>query len=334
MRKTRKKRRTPFHHLTAYQRDRMEAMLESGHKQKEVAAAVKVDPSTISRERKRRKRKNGRYDAETAECKARVKRNNASYQGRKIEGNKKLREHIIGALKDKRSPDEIAGRMKRERMPFRIGKDAIYAWLYSVFGQRYCRYLCTKRYGKRKQRRKTKREMIPNRIPLKQRPKQGEHAEGDLFVSPTRFGTPASGALIVVPSAQLLAGAMVPNRKPDTMTKAVTNILAPLCVDDMTLDNGIENKKHEDWGVPTYFADPHAPWQKPHIENNIGLLRKWFVPKSTDLRTVSNAMFQTYLHVLNSKYRKSLGYRSAYEVALNRGIIREVPRRETAEIIR
>lgn len=305
----------------------MEALLLVGEKQKTIAAVLKVDPSTISRERKR-KRKNGRYDADTAQKKANVKRSRASYRGKKVEKNKELREYIIAELKKKRSPDEIAGHMKKEKMPFRIGKDAVYDWLRSAYGQQYCALLCSKRYRKKKQRRTAKREMIPNRVSLKQRPKRGEHAEGDLFVSPTNSGTSASGALVIVPSAQFLAGKMLPNRKPDVMTGAVQNILSPLSIDDMTLDNGIENKKHEAWGIPTFFADPHAPWQKPHVENNIGLLRKWFIPKGTDLRMVSNEKFQECLHILNGKYRKSLGYKNAYEVAISRGIIQEVPKIE------
>lgn len=239
-----------------------------------------------------------------------------------------MKEYIIAELKAKRSPDEISGRMKRGRTPFRCGKDAIYDWLRSLWGQQYCAYLCTKRYRRRKQKKTTKREMIPNRQPLSSRPAEGEHAEGDLFVSPTTLGTSASGALVVVPSAQLLAGQMVPNRKPDTMTGAVQSIISPLSIADMTLDNGVENKKHEEWGMPTYFADPHAPWQKPHVENNLGLLRKWFIPKGTDLGTISHEMFQEILPILNGKYRKSLEYRSAYEVAISRGIIQAAPKIE------
>lgn len=321
-------RRQPFQHLDQAKRDRMEALLKAGEKQKNIAAVLKVDPSTISREKKGRKRETGYYDADTAEQKARVKRSRASYRGRKVEKNKALKEYIIAELKQKRSPDEIAGRMKREKMPFYAGKDAIYDWLRSIWGQRYCQYLCTKRYRKRKQKKKTKREMIPNRTPLKHRPKQGEHAEGDTFVSPTKLGTSASGALVVVPSAQLLAGEMMPDRKPRTMTGAVQSIHSPLSITDLTLDNGIENKDHEGWGLPTFFADPHSPWQKPHVENNIGLLRKWFIPKGTDLRLISNERFQECLHLLNGKWRKSLGYQSAYEVATNRGIIQEIPKIE------
>jgi len=62
------------------------------------------------------------------------------------------------------------------------------------------------------------------------------------------------------------------------------------------------------------------------VENNIGLTRRWFLPKGTDLATVSEDTFQSMLHVLNHKYRKSLGYQSAYELTQGRGIIKKIPR--------
>ena len=89
------------------------------------------------------------------------------------------------------------------------------------------------------------------------------------------------------------------------------------------MDKGLENKDHGQFGIPAYFADPHSPWQKPHVENNIGLLRRWFIKKGTNLQTVSDQQLQEYLHILNGKYRKSLGYQSAYEVAIKRGIIQQ-----------
>ncbi|MBI5798699.1 MAG: hypothetical protein HZB10_02100, partial [Candidatus Yonathbacteria bacterium] len=48
-------------------------------------------------------------------------------------------------------------------------------------------------------------------------------------------------------------------------------------------------------------------------------------PKGTDLAKVPDATFQSMLHVANHKYRKSLGYRSAYEVSMERAIIKKVP---------
>lgn len=319
------KRRRSFRHLDQTDRDRIEALLTAGHKQKDVAAVLKVDKSTISREIASRQRKNGRYEAAVAHAKARVKRSNSKYQGMKVEKYPELRERIIAGLKQHRSPDEIAGRLKRENAVPRVNANAIYKWLYSVYGQRYCKYLCTKRYRRRRQKKKTKREMIPNRIPLQKRPEWGIHAEGDLFVSSRKSATTRSGALICIPDAQLLAGSMVANRKPATMKRAVNALTGNLAVNDLTLDNGIENKYHEQFNVPAYFCDPHSPWQKPHVENGIGLLRRWFIPKRTDLTQVSDNQLQICLHILNGKYRKSLDYRSAYEVALERGIIQNIP---------
>ena len=93
----------------------------------------------------------------------------------------------------------------------------------------------------------------------------------------------------------------------------------------LTLDNGIENRSHESWNMPVFFADPHAPWQKPLIENSIGLLRRWFMPKGTDFKTIPEPQLQQYFSVMNHKYRKSLNYKSAYEAALLHGIIEKIP---------
>jgi len=286
-----KKVRKSFRHLNQADRDRLEALREAGHLQKEIASILKIDEGTVSREIKKRKRKDGRYDATTAQMKANSKRRYSKYQGMKIEKYPKLCERITAELKDHRSPDEIAGKMKQENLTPRVTANAIYKWLYSAYGQKYCKYLCTKRYKGKKQKKLPKREMIPDRIPLEQRPREGEHAEGDLFVSPTKSGTLISGAIICVPSAQLLVATLIKNKKSAVMTRAVNKMIAKITINDLTLDNGIENRGHKQFNVPAYFADPHAPWQKPHIENNIGLLRRWFIPKKTDLKTVSEVEY-------------------------------------------
>lgn len=296
--------------------------MASGHQQKEVVAILRVDKGTISREIKKRQRRNGRYESATAHHKARVARSNSKFQGMKIEEYPDIRRLIIDGLEAKRSPDEIAGRMKQEGIIPRISTRAIYRWLYSRYGQKYCHLLCAKRYKNRKQKRKAKREMIPDRVPLVLRPREGIHAEGDLFVSSMASGASRSGAVICVPEAKLLLGTMIANKKPQVMAEVIRNINEEVNIDDITLDNGIENRNHKDFGLPTYFCDPHSPWQKPHVEQGIGLLRRWFIKKKTDLNTVSEKDLQTYLRILNGKWRKSLGYRSAYEVALERGILK------------
>jgi IS30 family transposase len=194
------KKQRHFNHLNQNQRDRLEVLLRSGCKQKEIAKVLKVDPSTISREINKRKRKNGVYDADTAEHKARVKRLYSKYQGMKVEQNKELKKVVIEELARLRSPDEIAGRLKG------VGKDAIYKWLYSNRGQQYCQYLCSRRYRRKKQTRLAKREMIKHRIPLFLRP-QGEnyrHAEGDAFLSPKKLKTSVSVFMVCEKTSQLI----------------------------------------------------------------------------------------------------------------------------------
>ena len=324
MKKQKKKR--SFRHIDQDDRDRIYLLRKKGHEQKEIAETLKFSESTISREINKRKKKNGEYDSDLAQLKADIRRSNSKYQGKKIEENPVMKRYIIKGLKNKRSPDEISGRMKKENKPFYASKNAIYGWLYSHWGQKYCKLLCTKRYKPKYQRKnKTKREMIPNRISLELRPKQGIHGQGDTFLSPKKSKSKHSGALICEPMSQLLVGEKIPNLKAKSMTKAVKKINERIRLDDLTLDNGIENRDHENFGIPSYFADAHSPWQKPDVENNIGLLRKWFIPKGTNLSYVSNIELQEYLHVLNGKYRKSLDYRSAYEVAFENDIIKKIP---------
>lgn len=323
MKKTRQ-----FRHLRQKDRDRLHALYGYGHKQKEIADVLGVSPSTITRELARYGRKTWRYSAQRAQEDAFEKRSHSKHPGMKIEAHPELRYYIIKHLKKLRSPDEIAGRMKRVGISPRAGKNAIYKWLYSDDGKAYCKYLCTRRSKKRKQHRLQKRIHIPERISLRERPnKLGLiHTERDLFVSPTRLRVSDSGLLIVVLEAKLFTGQLLPNKKSRVVTKAVRSHFERIRVDTCTADNGSENISHKETGVDTYFCDPGSPWQKPHVEGGIGLVRRWFLPKGTDLSKIPDETFQSQLHLLNHKWRKSLGYKSAYEVSLERGIIKRIPK--------
>ena len=322
------KQRKKFKHLTQSDRDRIEALLRSGVKQIRIAEILKVDKGTISREISKRKRKNGQYDADTAQHKARIKKTLSKYQGMKVEENPQLKREIVASLLAKRSPDEIAGRMHREHQRLIIGKDAIYHWLYSVWGQLYCPLLCSKRYRKRKRRQnKTQRGMIPNRTSIHMRPLGAErktrygHWEVDTAVAPRRALNTEAVALAAERKSKILLGARIPSLSPKQMNQAMHGFSEQAEMKSATLDNGIENRDHEQWGVPAFFADPHSPWQKPLIEQSIGLLRRWFFPKGTDWAMVSETQLQEALAMLNGKYRKSLGYQNAWEVAQAHGIM-------------
>ena len=327
-----KKKRKKFRHLGQKDRDRIEALLKAQHTQQEIAKILKVDKGTISREIRKRRKRDGTYESEVAQQKAGVRRSNSKYQGMKIEKCSELREYLIVGLKNHRSPDEIAGRMREEKRKNRVGTNAIYKWLYSAQGQPYAKYLCTKRYNPKKRKESgTKRTMIPNRIGIDQRPLGATnktrygHFEGDTIVAPKKADNTESVAVGAERLSKLFLGTKIPSLSPVHMQTAIENMESKVKMLSLTLDNGIENRSHESWPVPAFFADPHAPWQKPLVECNIGLLRRWFLPKGTDFAKVPESQLQQYFSIINHKYRKSLNYKSAYEVALLHGIIEKIP---------
>ena len=316
------KQRKTFKQLNQSDRDRIQALLGAGHTQVEIATVLDVDKSTIGREVKKRKRKDGRYEASTAQHKANQKRWLAKYQGMKIEKDSALRTYIIQELKNGQSPDGISGRMRREQMPFYASKNAIYSWLYSAWGQRYCQLLCTRRYKPRKRKRSgSKRQMIPDRISFREI--LGPiYSEADQAVSSRNT---KAIAVVAKRASKFILATKVPNHTPLAMKRAMRRLDERADLGQTIVDNGIENKKHTHWGMPVCFADPHAPWQKPLVEQSIGLLRRWFFPKKkTDWKLVSSVELEIVVHIINSKYRKSLNYQSAYEVEGRRAKIKKI----------
>lgn len=322
-----KKKRRAFKQLTQFDRDRIENMWYYGSSQKEIAGVLERDKGTISRELKRYINQHGRYKSVTAQKKAEGRRKGSKVVGMKIEGNPDLKKYIIQSLQQLRSPDEIAGRMKRVRVTPRVGTNAIYKWLYSE-GKEYCKYLCSRKVRKLSQSRLSKRHLIPNRISLRERPtdRSQVHGESDLFVSPTSLHTGTVGHLTVVAKTHLLTGRLLKKKSASEMVSSIKDIERKVAVTTWTMDNGSENIHHEQFGVPTFFCTPGSPWQKPHVESSIGLTRRWFLPKGTDLSKVPHGTFESMLFVLNHKYRKSLNYKSAYEESIESGIIKKIPK--------
>jgi IS30 family transposase len=104
----------------------------------------------------------------------------------------------------------------------------------------------------------------------------------------------------------------------DAITRAMGSLPAQLRR-SLTWDQGAEMSQHAqlaiDTGLEVYFCDPRSPWQRGTNENTNGLLRQYF-PKGTDLGAHRQPELQAVALTLNTRPRKTLGWRTPAE-ALN-----------------
>ncbi len=101
----------------------------------------------------------------------------------------------------------------------------------------------------------------------------------------------------------------------DSVTRTITSLPEQLRR-SLTWDQGAEMSQHAqlkiDSGLDVYFCDPHSPWQRGTNENTNGLLRQYF-PKGTDLSAHSTNALEVVALALNTRPRKTLGWRTPAE---------------------
>ena len=248
------------------------------------------------------------------------------------------------------SPEQIANRLRidfPDDESMRVSHEAIYQALYVQGRGALRRELCAclrtgraLRVPRARTRERGKRFVTPE-IMISKRPAEAEdravpgHWEGDLILG---LGSSAIGTLVErttrftmllhlprmpehgqprVKNGPALAGHGAEAVR-DAIATSITTLPEQLRR-SLTWDQGAEMAQHArlrvEIGLPIYFCDPHSPWQRGSNENTNGLLRQYF-PKGTDLAKHSTNDLDAVAAALNSRPRKTLGWKTPAE-ALN-----------------
>lgn len=306
-----------YTHMGKGERLELSLLLSKGYSLRAIAKVLGRSHSSVSRELRKNK-VNRSYDPQKANIKAQVRRTKSKYQGMKVRETQGLEEYVAEKMERGWSPELIAGRWRRKKGST-LKTDTVYKYLYSSFGQRLCKHLKYKRYGKRKRRLRTKRlpaPHIPDRISIEKRPPEIEerktfgHFEADTMGRP-KYASPQTLAVMRERKSRKLFGIKVKRLK--YTIEGFQKIIKLTPVSSITFDNGLENIRYQELGVSSYFCNPYHSWEKGSIEQGIGQIRS-YIPKKADLKYYSQSDIDAIMDTLNNRPMKCLDYETPNEV--------------------
>lgn len=290
----------------------------------QIAAALDRSPSSISRELKRNTGSGpraGPYKPAYAQQQAAARR----WSGSRLDRDESLRERVLKGLELGWSPEQVCGRLKLEEGRPLIGHESIYRFIYAQLKRTndgsWRHYLprAKARRGRRGKKGGSPVGLIQQRVGLDQRPSEADsriqpgHWEADFML----FSTYGQSALILHErTSRLTVVIKTRNRKAKPTAATLGDLLAPLPEGlrrSLTFDNGTEFAEHHTLGLPTFFCDPHAPWQKGGVENAIGRIRR-FLPRKTNLAALSSDQITAIVTAYNQTPRQCLDFRTPAEV--------------------
>lgn len=297
-----------------------------------MAAMLERSPSSVSRELRRNfPPERNVYTPRVAHERALA---NRRHRGRidRLK-NQVIREYVIEHLKQRWSPEQIAGRIRID-CGATISHEAIYQFIYSHISQSSglvkTRALDLRPYLRRRRKirlphgaRKCQRIARPYGPSIDLRPRvvalrsRVGDWEGDTMESADH--KPGVNTLV-----ERKTGLVFITKLKDRTSRATVQVMARRLQGipkkfkhTMTLDNGPENS---DWiaieksvDIDCFMAHPYSAWERPTNENTNGLIRDYF-PKKTDFTTLPDAEIQKVEYALNTRPRKRLGWRSPLEV--------------------
>jgi IS30 family transposase len=314
--------------LTLADREEISRGLVQGLEQKEIAALLGRCPSIISREIHRHGGVAG-YRAMTAQDRAATARSRP--RPRKLVRLPELREAVVAGLRRGWSPEQVAGRLRRERGlgdPDRvISHEAFYTWIYALPTGELARQGVCLRSGRTSRRPRGRASGPGARIvgmrSIDDRPADAAgrvvpgHWEGDLVIG--KAGKTALGTLVDCTSRFFLPVPLPGGRTADAVCDAVIDTVSEVpttLLKSLTWDQGAEMAQHQRLSLAAeldiFFAHPHSPWERGINENTNRLLREYF-PKSAEI-TADPAYLNAVAAELNGRPRRILDYRTPAEV--------------------
>ena len=302
-------------HLTFEERAFLYRLKKDGRSSAEIARLMGRDRSTIYRELNRNTGGRG-YRPKQAQQLAHQRR--APCRRPAKLDDPAIRQYVQDRLEKRWSPDQIAGRMRRDFpcQPRRwVSRQTIYNWI----NTRAVEWKPLLRRGGRPPETRGKLAgcvRIDGRPDVINRRRRYGDWEGDTIIGKGRRN--AVVTLVERKSGYLRAGRVDDLRAATTTNvtrRRMKDLPAPLRR-SVTFDNGKEFADHarisRTLGLAVYFALPYRSWQRGTNENTNGLLRQYF-PKGTDFAQVSHHEVARVERLLNERPRKRLGYRTPLE---------------------
>ena len=311
-----------YKQLTLKERYHISTLLKKGWSQKEIAESIGVHASTICREIQRNKdilTQEYHYTfAESTSCKR--KQEKVKY----TVITSKIKTYIKSKLKEDWSPEQIAGRMKRDN-GFTVCHETIYRYIYHNKHRGGSLYKYLRHKNKKYHSRSNiyqRRGIIIDRVSIDKRPKivEKKNRIGDFEID-TVIGLNHIGALVTVVDRKSKYAIIqkVSSKRAKEVTQALITMLYPLkeITQTITSDNGKEFAYHkqvsEALDTDFYFAHPYSSWERGLNEHTNGLIRQ-YLPKKTDFTQISKEEVTTIQDKLNHRPRKVLNFRTPYEV--------------------
>lgn len=312
-----------YTHLSADERLELYQLQQKQLSIRSIARHLGRSPSTICRELQRNQTVEGVYLPDTAQRQMKTRRQGAKNPFEQIALATVTQVKI--RLKQYHSPEQIAGRLKREGQPT-VSHETIYQMIYHNYEGMgaYAQYL--RQSHIRRQRRKSqrsKRGLIPNRVGIEMRPSIAEekrqigHWEGDTIIGGNHLGAIATH---VDKASKFLVARLMKDRTAAQMNQVSIAAFNEIPADKrrtFTFDNGKEFSAHQqlakELGVECYFANPYHSWERGLNEHTNGLIRQFF-PKGTNFKIVKQQQVDEVVELINDRPRKSLDYRTPHEV--------------------